>query len=157
MKRRLVVIAAAALLVAAGGSAALVAGAAGSSNGSEARKAPIARQFVGYWMGIDPLDGGDSRRAITRRGAGRFALIGRDTVFTLCDGTDRAIVTDTGLTAAGSALVDDDFVIACTNNGSTIRLKVRYEAISRNIIRETLVTQAGEPVDRIVFHRVSVR
>jgi hypothetical protein len=157
MKRRLVGIVAAALLGAAGGSAALVAGAAGNSSGSEARQAPLARQFVGYWMGIDPLDGGDSRRGITRRGGGKFALIGRDTVFTLCDGTDRAIVTDTGLTGAGSALASDNFVIACTNNNSTIRLKVRYDLLSRNVIRETLVTQAGEPVDKIIFHRVSVR
>jgi hypothetical protein len=157
MKRRLVAIVAAALLAAAGGSAYLVAGAAGNSSGSKAREVPIARQLVGYWMGIDPLDGGDSRRSITRRGGGKFALIGRDTVFTLCDGTDRAIVTDTGLTAAGSALASDDFVIACTNNNSTIRLRVRYDVLSRNVIRETLVTQAGEPVDKIVFHRVSVR
>jgi hypothetical protein len=157
MKRRHVGSVAAVLLAGAGGSAALVAGAAGSSSGSQASQVPLARQFVGYWMGIDPLDGGDSRRGITRRGGGRFAMIGRDTVFTLCDGTDRAIVTDTDLTAAGSALVSDNFVIACTNNNSTIRLKVRYQVISRNVIRETLVTQAGEPVDKIIFHRVSVR
>jgi hypothetical protein len=157
MKDRLVVIAAAALLAAAGGSAALVAGAAGSSSGSKARQAPIARQFVGYWMGIDPLDGGDSRRGITRGGGGRLALIGRDTVFTLCDGTDRAIVTDTGLTVAGRTLVSDSFVISCTNNNSTITLKVRYEVLGRNVIRETLTTQSGDPVDKIIFHRVSQR
>ena len=60
-------------------------------------------------MGIDPLDGGDSRRGITRRSGPRLAVIGRDTVFTLCDGTDR----------------------------------------------ETLTTQSGDPVDKIIFHRVS--
>jgi hypothetical protein len=157
MRRRLVVIVFAALLLLATGTATLVAQAAGTSGGRDSGHGPAGAQFVGYWMGIDPLDGGDSRRGITRGGGGRLALIGRDTVFTLCDGTDRAIVTDTGLRAAGSALVDDDFVIACTNNGSTIRLRVRYDAISRNIIRETLVTQAGEPVDKIIFHRVSVR
>jgi hypothetical protein len=32
-----------------------------------------------------------------------------------------------------------------------------YEVMSRNIIRETLTTQTGEPVDRIIFHCVSVR
>jgi hypothetical protein len=157
MNRRLAGIVTAALVAATGGSAALVAGAAGSASGSKARQLTIARQFVGYWMGIDPLDGGDSRRGITKGRGGRFALIGRDTVFTLCDGTDRAIVTDTDLTAAGSALVSDDFVIACTNTNSTIRLKVRYDVIGRNVIRETLVTQTGEPVDRIIFHRVSAR
>ena len=59
----------------------------------------LARQFVGYWMGIDPLDGGDSRRGDHAATETRtFALIGRDTVFTLCDGTDRAIVTVDELT-----------------------------------------------------------
>lgn len=129
----------------------------GTSTGSRARRAAAARRFAGYWMGIDPLDGGDSRRGITRKAGGRFALIGRDTVFTLCDGTDRAIVTAGDLAVSGSSLVSDDFLISCTNNNSTIRLKVRYDVIGRNIIRETLTTQGGEPVDKIIFHRVSER
>ena len=157
MKRQLVLVVTAAALVVGGGVAALVANAAGTSSGSKPRHVQAARQFVGYWMGIDPLDGGDSRRGITRAAGGRFALIGRDTVFTLCDGTDRAIVTDTGLTVTGRTLVSDGFVISCTNNNSTITLKVRYEVIGRNVIRETLTTQGGDPVDKIIFHRVSQR
>lgn len=153
MKRHLVLSVCAAALVA--GSLALVANAASTSGRSSARHLPAARQFVGYWMGIDPLDGGDSRRGITKRNGGGFALIGRDTVFTLCDGTDRAIVTADDLTVSGTKLVSDDFVIECTNNSSTIRLKVRYSVIGRNIIRETLTTQTGDPVDKIIFHRVS--
>lgn len=153
MKRQLVVAVSAALAVAAG-SAALVANAASTSR-SSARNAPAARQFVGYWMGIDPLDGGDSRRGITRRSGGRFAVIGRDTVFTLCDGTDRAIVTVGDARPSGRALVSDNFVISCTNNGQSIRLKLRYDVVDRNIIRETLTTQSGDPVDKIIFHRVS--
>jgi hypothetical protein len=156
MKRQLVLVVTAAVF-AAGGAAALVANAAETSSGSKQRHVHTARQFVGYWMGIDPLDGGDSRRGITRAAGGKFALIGRDTVFTLCDGTDRAIVTDTGLTVAGRTLVSDSFVISCTNNNSTITLKVRYEVIGRNVIRETLTTQGGDPVDKIIFHRVSQR
>ncbi len=68
MKRQLVVAVSAALVVAAA-SAALVANAATSSRQS-ARHTPAARQFVGYWMGIDPLDGGDSRRGSRGRAEG---------------------------------------------------------------------------------------
>ena len=67
MKRQLVVVLSAALVVAAA-SAALVASAAGTSRAG-ARHGAAAQKFVGYWMGIDPLDGGDSRRGITKRSA----------------------------------------------------------------------------------------
>jgi hypothetical protein len=153
MKRQLVVAVSAALVVAAA-SAALVANAASTSRAG-ARHGTAAQKFVGYWMGIDPLDGGDSRRGITKRSGGRFAVIGRDTVFTLCDGTDRAIVTTGDARLSGGSLSSDDFVISCTNNGQTIRLKLRYDVVARNIIRETLTSQSGEPVDKIIFHRVS--
>jgi hypothetical protein len=157
MRLRLAIIVSAVLLVVGGGSAVLVAQAANSSSGHKAAKASGARQFVGYWMGIDPLDGGDSRRGITRNDDRTFSVIGRDTVFTLCDGTDRAIVTVSDAVVAGSALVSDNLVINCTGNGSTVRLRVRYDVIDRNIVRETVTTQAGEPVDEIIFHRVSRR
>jgi len=148
MKRRLV-IASTVVAVAAAASVALVAQAAGTSSGHR------GGQFVGYWMGIDPLDGGDSRRGITPNEDRTFSLIGRDTVFTLCDDTDRAIVTAADLTIRGTKLVSDDFVISCTNTGATVRLKVRYEIVDRNIVREKLTSQTGEPVDEILFHRVS--
>jgi hypothetical protein len=154
MRLRIAIIVSAVLLVGGVGSA-LVAQAANSPSGHKARTG--AHQFVGYWMGIDPLDGGDSRRGITRNDDRTFSVIGRDTVFTLCDGTDRAIVTVSDAVVAGSALVSDDLVITCTNNQSTVRLKVRYDVIDRNIVRETVTSQAGEPVDEIIFHRVSER
>jgi len=106
-------------------------------------------------MGIDPLDGGDSRRAITRNDDGTLSLIGRDTVFTLCDGTDRAIVTDGDLTRSGRALVSDTFTIKCTNTNSQVVLKARYEVVDKNVVLETLTSQTGDPVDKILFHRVS--
>jgi hypothetical protein len=114
-----------------------------------------AREFVGYWMGIDPLDGGDSRRGITVDTDGTFSVIGRDTVFTLCDGTDRAIVTVSDAVVVGTALTSDNFVITCTSTASTVHLKVRYEEVDRNIILERLTTPSGEFVDEIIFHRVS--
>lgn len=156
-RHRLAIIVSAALLAAGVGSATLVAQAANTSSGHKARKVSGARQFVGYWMGIDPLDGGDSRRGITRNDDRTFSVIGRDTVFTLCDNTDRAIVTVSDAVVAGPALVSENLVITCTNTGSTIRLKVRYDVIDRDIVRETVTTQGGEPVDEIIFHRLSRR
>lgn len=155
MHRRFAIIASAVCLAAGIGSAALVAQAANTSGGHRARHASSARQFVGYWMGIDPLDGGDSRRGITRNSDRTFSMIGRDTVFTLCDTTDRAIITGSHFTPVGSALVSDNVVLTCTNNGSTLKLKVRYEVIDKNIVREIVTRQTGEPVDEIIFHRVS--
>lgn len=157
MQRHLAIIVSTALLVAGVGSAALVAHAASTSSGHKASHESNARQFVGYWMGIDPLDGGDSRRGITRNNDRTLSVIGRDTVFTLCDGSDRAIVTVSDATVVDSALASDNFVITCTNTDSTIKLKVRYDVIDRNIVRETVTTQSGEPVDEIIFHRVSER
>jgi hypothetical protein len=113
-----------------------------------------AEQYVGYWMGIDPLDGGDARRAITVDDDGSFALIGRDTVLVLCDDTDRALIT-ADLVVDGRSLRSDDLVLECTNTGSTVHLVVRYDVIDRNIILETTTTPGGEPVDEIIFHRVS--
>src|SRR3954471_10120165 len=155
MHRRLAIIGSAALLVFGAGWAALVAQASNGPGDRSGHDRTGARQFVGYWMGIDPLDGGDSRRGITRKSGGRFAVIGRDTVFTLGDGTDRAIVTVDDARPSGRALVSDNFVISCTNNGQRISLKLRYDVVDRNIIRETLTTQSADPVDKIIFHRVS--
>ena len=155
MQRRLAVVASAALLAAGAGSAVLLAQAAEASSPHKPRDVSSTRQFVGYWMGIDPLDGGDSRRGITVNDNGTFSVIGRDTVFTLCDGTDRAIITANDAQVVVSALVSDNLVINCTNNNSTVKLKVRYDIIDKNIVRETVTTQSGDPVDKIVFHRVS--
>ena len=82
-------------------------------------------------------------------------MIGRDTVFTLCDGTDRAIVPGSDFTPKGSALVSDNVVIHCTNNGSTVDLKFRYQVIDRNTVREIITSQTDGPVDQIIFHRIS--
>jgi hypothetical protein len=155
MRLRLALIISAAVLVPGAATATLVAHAANASGGHEAPHGRSARQFVGYWMGIDPLDGGDSRRGITPNVDGTFSVIGRDTVFTLCDGTDRAVATASDARVAGSALVTNNLVIRCTNTQSTVKLKVRYDVIDRNIIRETATSQTDQPVDQIIFHRVS--
>ena len=89
------------------------------------------------------------------KGNRTFSVIGRDTVFTLCDGTDRAIVTVNDAKIVNRALVSDSLVIKCTNTNDTVKLKVRYDVIDKNIIRESVTSQSGEPVDKIIFHRVS--
>jgi hypothetical protein len=155
LRRRLRICIAAVVLAAGVGSAAVLIHATSASGGLGPRSATNARAFVGYWMGIDPLDGGDSRRGITPNGDGTFSVIGRDTVFTLCDGTDRAVITFDDAAIVGSALVTDNALLTCTNGGSTLSLKVRFDVVGRNIVRETVTTQSGEPVDQIMFHRVS--
>ena len=76
-------------------------------------------------------------------------------MFTLCDDTDRAIIT------GDAVLVDQalggNVVLTCFGNGSTVELRIRYEAVDRNILRETVSTPDGSPVDEILFHRVSER
>jgi hypothetical protein len=154
MRRRLVLAISAAVLLAAGAaSAALAVHSSGAPGDAQSGSRSSGRQFVGYWMGIDPLDGGDSRRGITRDGR-TFSVIGRDTVFTLCDNTDRAVIRGEAR-SSGSALVSDSLVITCFTNGSSVTLSARYEVLDRNIILETVRNQAGELVDQIVFHRVS--
>jgi hypothetical protein len=137
--------------VAAGGLLAHAADASGSHNNSNVS---AGRQYVGYWVGIDPLDGGDSRRAITVADGDGFSLIGRDTVFSLCDSTDRAVIT-ADLAVAGSSLTSQNLVITCTNAGETVHLNARYDAIDKSIIRERVVSRDGTFTDEIIFHRLS--
>jgi hypothetical protein len=151
MRRRLVIIVAAGLFAAGVGSVVLGAHAASGSSTQQGRKG--ADQFVGYWMGIDPLDGGDSRRGITRNDDRTFSMIGRDTVFTLCDDTDRAIITGDGAIAESALVLE--VVLTCHGNGQTLELRVRYEPIDEHILREIVTTRDGQPVDVILFHRVS--
>src|SRR5262245_6990788 len=149
MRRRPTMIVSALFAVAGLGSAVLVAHAASDKQSG--------RLFVGYWMGVDPLDGGDVRRAITANDDGTFAMIGHDSVLTLCDGTDRGIIRVDDFAAVGPALVSDHHVLTCTNNGTTLTLKNRTELIDANIIRETVTTQEDEFVDETIYHRVSER
>ncbi|HWC02149.1 MAG TPA: hypothetical protein VHF87_05210 [Methylomirabilota bacterium] len=112
--------------------------------------------FSGYWMGVDPLDGGDSRRSLVRLEDGRFALAGRDSALTLCDGTDRGFISfDDGLVVGGNVLRTDGLTIECFNTGASVELSVRYELIGNGVLVEDTTRPDGTPVSRIVFHRVS--
>ncbi len=112
--------------------------------------------FHGYWMGVDPLDGGDSRRSLVRLSNGRYAMAGRDTVLSLCDGTDRGFISfDDGI-AGRNVLRTDSLTIACSNTGASVVLRVRYELFGDDLMVEDTTTLAGSPVSRIVFHKVSL-
>jgi hypothetical protein len=115
-----------------------------------------ARSFQGYWMGIDPVDGGDARRSFLAQSDGTFAMIGRDTVFSLCDGTDRGVATFTDGTVMGrNQLASDNLAIRCFNTSASVVLKVRFAMTDANTMIETATLQDGTPVSIIVLHRVS--
>jgi hypothetical protein len=161
MRCRLASIISALMLVAGLGSAVLVAQAAKKKGGQK----QTARQFVGYWMGIDPLDGADVRRGITANGNGTFSMIGHDSFLTLCGGTDQGIIRVSDFRPVGSkpkqkpALVSDNHVLTCINTDppTTRTLKNRTVLIDKNIIRETVTTQEGQFVDKTFYHRVSAQ
>ena len=112
--------------------------------------------FQGYWMGVDPLDGGDSRRSLVQLSNGRFSLAGRDTVLTLCDGTDRGFVSfDDGEEIGRDVMQSDALTIRCTNTSASVVLHARYELIGKGLMVERITTLDGSPVTTIVFHKVS--
>ena len=114
-----------------------------------------AHGFQGYWMGIDPLDGGDSRRSLLLLNDGRFAMAGRDSVLTLCDGTDRGFISfDDGMVVEKNVLQSDSLTIQCSNTASVV-LRVRYEPAGNGVMIEHTTRPDGTAVSRIVFHKVS--
>jgi hypothetical protein len=112
--------------------------------------------FQGYWMGVDPLDGGDSRRSLVQQQDGTFAMAGRDSFLTLCDNTDRAFISfDDGVVVGRGVMRTDNFKITCFNTGDVVLLKASYTLIDDNVITEVTTAQDGTPVDTIIFHKVS--
>jgi hypothetical protein len=112
--------------------------------------------FQGYWMGVDPLDGGDSRRSLVQQQDGTFAMAGRDSFLTLCDNTDRGFISfDDGVVVGRGVMRTDNFKITCFNTGNDVLLKASYTLIDDNVITEVTTAQDGSPVDTIIFHRVS--
>jgi hypothetical protein len=115
-----------------------------------------SRIFQGYWMGVDPLDGGDSRRGLVKQHNGTFALAGRDTFFTLCDNTDRGFISfEDGVVVGRGTMRTDNLKITCLNTGAIVLLKARYVLIDDSTMVEVVTAQDGTPVDTIVFHKVS--
>lgn len=112
--------------------------------------------FQGYWMGVDPLDGGDSRRSLVRQPNGTYALAGRDSYLTLCDNTDRGLITfDDGVVVGRGEMRTDNLKITCFNTGDVVLLKASYTLINDSVMTEVVTAQDGTPVDTIIFHKVS--
>jgi hypothetical protein len=116
---------------------------------------PPVKSFQGYWMGVDPLDGGDSRRGFVQQEDGTFAMAGRDSFLTLCDNTDRGITTFDDGVMSGRRVMTANLKLSCFGNGALVLLRARYELVSDGVMIETLTAQDGSSVDRIVFHKVS--
>jgi hypothetical protein len=114
--------------------------------------------FQGYWMGIDPVDGGDARRSLIRRSDGHYSLAGRDSMLTLCDSTDRGFASfDDGTVVARNVLVSNSLTIQCFNNGATVHLHLRFELVDDGLMIETATLASGTPVSTIVLHKVSTQ
>jgi hypothetical protein len=112
--------------------------------------------FQGYWMGVDPLDGGDSRRSLVKQQDGTFAMAGRDSFLTLCDNTDRGFISfDDGVVVGRGEMRTNNLNITCFNTGDVVRLKASYILIDDSVMTEVTTAQDGTPVDTIIFHKVS--
>lgn len=112
--------------------------------------------FQGYWMGVDPVDGGDARRSLVLRTDGRFALAARDSVLTLCDGSDRGFASfEDGALVGRTVMQSNSLTIACLN-GASVLLHVRYELVGNGLMIEVTTRPDGSPVSTIVFHKVSL-
>jgi hypothetical protein len=112
--------------------------------------------FQGYWMGVDPVDGGDARRSLVQLPTGRFALAARDSVLSLCDGTDHGFGSfGDGELVSRTVLRSDNLTLRCFNNGASVTLHVRFELNGDHLMTEVASLADGTPVSTIVFHRVS--
>jgi hypothetical protein len=118
---------------------------------------PAGKTIQGYWMGIDPVDGGDQRRGFVEQADGTFAMVGRDTHLTLCDHTDYGIARfeDGVVGARRQTIASDNLVLTCFGNGQAVLLKARYELVDDNLMTETVTLQDGTPVHTMFLHRVS--
>jgi hypothetical protein len=113
--------------------------------------------FEGYWMGVDPVDGGDARRSLVRKSDGTYMLAARDSVLTLCGGTEHGFASfDDGTVIARNTMQSNTLTISCFNNGATVVLHVRFELVKDGLMLEFATLEDGTEVSTIVLHRVSV-
>jgi hypothetical protein len=77
---------------------------------------------------------------------GRYALAGRDTVFSLCDGTEHGIGTfDDGEVVARDVMPSGNLRIVCFNNGASVVLHSRFELINRDLMSSTRPARMAHP------------
>ncbi len=116
------------------------------------------KDFIGFWMGVDPDDGSFIKTSISDNDRDDVAEVFlHDTFSTVCGG-ERGIFS-------GSGMVDDDgnlvvdLEIQCVDEfgdplGDPFLITVVYEPIGRNILE---LTSDDPVVLPITFHNVSVR
>ena len=129
--------------------------------GASARSDPSTQSrshadFQGYWVGVDPVDGGDARRSLILGSDGTYALAARDSMLHLCDSTDRGFASfDDGTVVSRTVMQSNSLIIECFNNGATVQLHLRFELVERGLMIETATLPDGSPVSTIVLHKVS--
>ena len=112
--------------------------------------------FQGYWVGVDPVDGGDARRSLILQSDGTYALAARDSMLTLCDSSDRGFASfDDGRVVSRTVMQSNTLIIKCFNNGATVQLHLRFEIVEPGLMIETATLPDGNPVSTIVLHKVS--
>ena len=112
--------------------------------------------FQGYWMGVDPVDGGDARRSLIRRSDGKYSMAARDSMLTLCDSTDHGFASfDDGTVVARNVMESNAMTIKCFDNGASVQLHLRFELVDKGLMIETATLPDGSPVSTIVLHKVS--
>jgi len=117
--------------------------------------APV-KTLEGYWMGVDPIDGGDQRRSFVQQDDGTFSLAGRDSFLRLCDNSDRGLISfDDGILIAKGIVATDDFKLTCFGTDTVVTLKARYELINDSLMIERLTTQEDAVVQNMFLHKVS--
>ena len=112
--------------------------------------------FQGYWMGVDPVDGGDARRSLVLQADGTYALAAHDSVLSLCDGTEHGFGSfSDGEVVSKNVLRSNSLRLECFNNGASVTLHVRFELVEKNLMIEVATRDDGTPVSTMVFHKVS--
>ena len=118
--------------------------------------APPVKKVEGYWMGVDPIDGGDQRRSFVLQDDGTYAVLGRDSFLRLCDNSDRGVVSfDDGTVVGNSVIATDNLKLTCFGNGNELVLKARYEIINDTLMIERLTMQDGREIQNMPLHKVS--
>src|SRR4029453_3849370 len=106
-----------------------------------------SKTFQGYWMGVDPLDGGDSRRGLVQQQNGTFAMGGRHSYLTRGENTDRSLITfKDGVVVGRGVMRTNNLKITCFNTGAVVLLKARYVLIDDSGMTEVGTAQDGTPV-----------
>lgn len=78
-------------------------------------------------MGIDPVDGGDSRASIYKEEDGTYKLLRRDSYITLCGGTDLATLEASGTVDDCTGYLVLDGETTCLATEVSLGVQLIYE------------------------------